>query len=227
MTAWVFASCLLLAPPAQLRIAQALPLDELVTVNILQGEEPVAPAVPLRGGEASGYLDVPAGRLTVTLTAGEQAAGGTVDLSAGGRFTLVAHRFLGEPFMLLRDDATAPAADAAVVRFVQAVPDRDLLRLRWRRPRGTAWRDEPGDVVLAYPAAGEYQTLAPGPVTLRLLTPHAESGELETVEEFQGLRLLPGVRLTVIVCGLDGTEGDQDLPLTLLALIDASAVSEG
>jgi len=215
------AAWLLLASPAELRLAQVVPLDDAVTVTVRQGDQLVWVSEPLRGGQWAAYREVPAGPLTVQCAAGEQHAEGLIDLSAGGRFTLVVHRLLGDPFLLLADPPPTLTSDTTAVRFVQAVPDHDTLWLRWRRPRGTQWHDESGGERLAYPSSGEYATVAPGPVTLRLLALGDDGGELETIEDFSGLRLLPGVALTVVVWGLHNTDSDRDLPLTLLALMDA------
>jgi len=227
MNVLALAAWLLLAPPAQVRIAQALPSDEPVTVTVMDGGRAVTAVEGLCGGQLAAYADVPASKLNVLLQAGEREASGDIDLSAGGKYTVVLHRFLGEPLLLLRDDVPALAADQTAVRFVQVVPDQDELWLRWRRPHGTEWRDEPAFEKLAFLAAGSYQVVPSGPVTLGLKVPDEEGGEPVSVTDFTGLRLLPGTVLTVVVCGLSATEGEHDLPLTLLAMIDAVTGPEG
>jgi len=149
------AAWLLLASPAELRLAQVVPLDDAVTVTVRQGDQLVWVSEPLRGGQWAAYREVPAGPLTVQCAAGEQHAEGLIDLSAGGRFTLVVHRLLGDPFLLLADPPPTLTSDTTAVRFVQAVPDHDTLWLRWRRPRGTQWTMSPAASAWL-PMSGEY-----------------------------------------------------------------------
>ena len=221
MTAWALAAWLLVAPPAELRLVQALPIDQPATFAVRAGEQRLWQSEALYGGQSGDYHDCPAAKLSVAVTAGEQQIEGEVDLSTGGRFTLVLHRMLGDPFLLLSDPAPAVAADQAVVRWVHAVPDVDTLDVQLRRPHGMEWADESDRLTLQYPSAAPPQTVMPGPITLQLLGPDEDGGEPVEVAQFAGLRLLPGTALTVVICGLGETEDDGDLPVTLVPLVDA------
>ncbi len=128
------AAWLLLASPAELRLAQVVPLDDAVTVTVRQGDQLVWVSEPLRGGQWAAYREVPAGPLTVQCAAGEQHAEGLIDLSAGGRFTWWCTA-VGRPFSCGRS-LRRESDTTAVVRPGGA----DTTRLVAGRPAATSGR---------------------------------------------------------------------------------------
>lgn len=220
MFPWALGLLLAVAAPPEvtLDLVQAIPSRLPYQVE-LRGEQPLWTSAPLRGGEFARELPADVGDWTVRLT-GESAQPVETPLTipSPGRWTLLVLQPLGEPRVALLPVAPPVlAGDQAALRVAHAAADLGPLSIRVKRPEGRQWVSLTMAESLSRGEVSDYLVTSPGVATLQVF----EAGEQHALHEYE-IRFVAGLAWTVVLAGLDSTESDDDLPLTLLTLLDGA-----
>lgn len=196
---------------ALLRVVHAVPGAGAASFNVKSGAK-TKTLGPVSFGQASGFVSLPSGPFTWSLTAGgKTVASGTARLATGAytgvlMFKGTSMSAVGVSLHLFKDQ-DAPSGKSAI-RVIHAAPELGSPLLKFD--------SQTVDKSLAFTKATPYLTVSPGIHSAAAYAP----GNAKPILSLQNLKLSRGVSYTAIVVGTRGqkvrvvTVTDRGAPLT-------------